>query len=205
MTQTAEISEVEFTTEDGILLSGDVAIPAHPRMAAIICHPHPQYGGNRYNNVVSALFKAFAGAEIAALRFDFRGQFDDGRGEALDAKAALDALTAAVPGVDVVATGYSFGGAIALGLDDVRIVAKVLVAPPLAVMGVSPGTDVPTLVLTPDHDQFSPPEKSGPIVAEWRSTIHESIAGADHFLAAGTAIVTARALTFLGSIPLSSR
>ena len=171
-------------------------------MAAIICHPHPQYGGNRFNNVVTALFSALPPADVAALRFDFRAEFSGGAGERLDALAAIDDVAAAVPGVPIVALGYSFGAIIALGLDDARVTALGLVAPPLAMTpDVTPPT-VPTLVLVPAHDQFSPPSATEPIIADWRSRTSapvdlEVVEMADHFLAGRTAYVAESTTTWI--------
>jgi alpha/beta superfamily hydrolase len=183
----ASVQHREFTAADGARLVGDLALPVTPRMAAIICHPHPQYGGDRFNNVVTALFSALPPADIAALRFDFRDEFSGGAGERLDALAAIDDIAVAVPGVPIVALGYSFGAIIALGLDDERITALGLVAPPLAMTpDIAPPT-VPTLVLVPAHDQFSPPSVSVPIVAGWAASTsvpieHRTIEMADHSL-----------------------
>ena len=188
---------VQFTTSDDVTLNGDMSIPDAPRAAAIICHPHPQHGGNRQNNVVQALFDALPGAGIAALRFDFRAAFDHGRGERLDATTAVDFVSAEVPGVPLFAVGYSFGAAIVLGLDDERLAAKVLVAAPLAAMDVSRGMDVATLILTPAHDQFSSPEATDAIISEWPQTTHETIASADHFLVGRTAHIAEHTLKFL--------
>ncbi len=127
MTQT-ETQPVQFTTSDGVTIDGDLRVPESSRAAAIICHPHPQYGGNRHNNVVQALFDALPTAGVAALRFDFRAEYDDGRGEGLDATAALDYRSSAVPAVALAATGYSFGAMIVLELNDTRVAAKVLAA-----------------------------------------------------------------------------
>ena len=44
-----------------------------PQIGAILCHPHPLYGGEMRNNVVSALADTFQKAGIATLRFNFRG------------------------------------------------------------------------------------------------------------------------------------
>ncbi len=177
---------VEFETSDGVELVGDIAVPDAATSAAIVCHPHPQYGGNRFNNVVTALFDALPDAGIAALRFDFRAEFSGGPGERLDALAALDLLAVEVPGIPLVALGYSFGALVALGLDDDRVTALGLVAPPLAMV---PGVDTPrvrTLVLTPAHDQFSPPAATEPIVAGWASCEHRVIEMADHSLVGHT-------------------
>jgi alpha/beta superfamily hydrolase len=196
MTQT-ETQTVQFTTSDGVTIDGDLRVPESSRAAAIICHPHPQYGGDRHNNVVQALFDALPAAGVAALRFDFRAEYDDGRGEGLDATAALDYLASAVPGVLLAATGYSFGAMIALGLDDTRVAAKVLAAPPLAAMPVKRGMDVATLVLTPAHDQFSAPDATEAIISDWPQTTHETIASADHFLVGRTAYIAERTVEFL--------
>ena len=192
----------EFTAADGTRLVGDLAVPDTPRMAAIICHPHPQYGGDRFNNVVTALFSALPPADIAALRFDFRDEFSGGPGERLDALAAIDDIAAAVPGVPIVALGYSFGAIIALRLDDARVAALGLVAPPLAMTpDVAPPT-VPTLVLVPAHDQFSPPSASEPIVAGWATDSaepieHRTIEMADHSLVGHTGAVADQVTAWL--------
>lgn len=190
---------VRFSTSDGVDIVGDLDVPARPRGSAIVCHPHPQYGGNRFNTVVQALFDTLPTGGIATLRFDFRSEFDNGRGEALDAVAALDHLASVVADLPAFVTGYSFGAAIALGLDDQRIAAKVLIAPPLAAMPVERGIDVDTLILTPAHDQFSPPDATEAIISEWPHTTHETIASADHFLNGHTATVAERTLEFLTS------
>jgi alpha/beta superfamily hydrolase len=194
MTQT-----VQFITSDGVTIDGDLSVPTAPRAAAIICHPHPQHGGDRQNNVVRALFDALPDAGIAALRFDFRAEFGHGRGELLDAMAAIEFIAAAVPDVPLFATGYSFGAAIVLRLDDARLATKVLVAPPLAAMDAERGMNVNTLILTPAHDQFSAPAATEAIISEWPQTTHETIASADHFLVGRTAHVAERTLEYLSS------
>jgi uncharacterized protein len=210
MTETA-VEHLQLMTVDGVALQADLAVPAAAHAAAIICHPHPQYGGNRHNNVVQALFDALPTAGVAALRFDFRADFDDGRGEQLDAMAALNALEVRLPGLALIATGYSFGAAIVSALDDVRITTKVLVAPPLASMPTDRGPtdrgprvrgmDVPTLVLTPAHDQFSAPDATEAIISDWPQTTHETIASTDHFLNGRTALVAERAVAFITRTP----
>ena len=179
-----------------------MAVPATVRAGAVVCHPHPQYGGDRFDNVVAALYGSWPALGIATLRFDFRPEFSDGIGERLDASAALDELEGRVGKVPVVMAGYSFGAWVAAGLTDDRITAIVLVAPPLAVMPPVPGPSVPTLVLTPEHDQFSPPAGSAPIIAEWnaQSTTpidHQVVSMADHFLVGHTAAIATRTTTWL--------
>jgi alpha/beta superfamily hydrolase len=193
---------LHFDTPDGVDLVGDLALPATPTLAAIVCHPHPQYGGNRFNNVVTALHEALPGADVAALRFDFRSEFSGGPGERVDAIAALDVLAREVPGVPLVALGYSFGAMIALGLDDDRVTALGLVAPPLAMAPDAGAPRVRTLVLTPAHDQFSPPSASAPIVSRWGPIAdHRTIEMADHSLVGHTATVADQIVRWLRPPP----
>ena len=86
------------------------------RALALICHPHPQFGGTMDNKVVQTLAKAFAELGFATMRFNFRGVgnsagvFDDGIGETEDAAAALAWAKAQLPAsTPLVAAGFSFG------------------------------------------------------------------------------------------------
>lgn len=105
--------------------SGDITLEAvldtpagsGPFPGVVVCHPHPQYGGDLHNNVVLAAVRGLGGRGIASLRFNFRGVGASGgshtRGERErdDVRAALDAL-AARPEIDparVGLAGYSFG------------------------------------------------------------------------------------------------
>ena len=193
---------MHFTASDGVDLVGDIAVPDAPAAAAIVCHPHPQYGGDRYNNVVTALFDALSEAGVAAFRFDFRAEFAGGRGERLDAIAALDVLATELPGIPLVALGYSFGALVALTLADDRVTALGLVAPPLVMMHDVDAPRVRTLVLTPAHDQFSSPAVTEPIVAGWGPIAeHRTIESADHSLVGRTATVADQIVRWLASPP----
>jgi uncharacterized protein len=195
---------VRFTASDGTTLVGDLALPSSPRAAVVLLHPHPQYGGDRHNAVIAALHTAFPAAGMASLRFDFRADFGGGAGEQLDALAALDHVTAEIPGVPVAVVGYSFGAWIALGLQHDGLAAVVAIAPPLAVMPATPAPQRPTLVITPAHDQFSPPEQNRPVVERWHSAggplvEHSVVEMADHFLAGSTAAVAQQATAWIAA------
>ena len=68
-----DVSVVEFESADGTRLEGDLLVPADARGSAVVCPPHPLYGGSRQDAVVGALSRAFVGAGLRVLRFDFRG------------------------------------------------------------------------------------------------------------------------------------
>lgn len=84
----------------------------------LICHPHPQYGGNMHNNVVSAVFNKLIRNDIPSLRFNFRavgqstGTFSNGEGELTDVKACIDFLIKEKKHEKLVVCGYSYGAAI---------------------------------------------------------------------------------------------
>ena len=90
---------------------------AAPRGLAVLCHPHPQFGGTLDNKVVQTLARAFVQLGYTSLRFNFRGigasqgAWDEGRGEIDDALAVI--ATQRAPGQVLVLGGFSFGGYVA--------------------------------------------------------------------------------------------
>jgi alpha/beta superfamily hydrolase len=86
-----------------------------PRMAAVVCHPHPLFGGTLHNKVVYQSAKSLDALGLAVLRFNFRGAglsagvHDRGIGEQDDVRAALDFLGTEFPGVPLLLAGFSFG------------------------------------------------------------------------------------------------
>ena len=128
-----------------IVLEGVLELPnalGTPAGAAVICHPHPLYGGNMYNNVTSALKKGLLELGIACLRFNFRGtgqsegSHGDGVDELEDVRAALDYLVS-VNGIDahrILVAGYSFGCWVGLR-------AAAADSRPSRLIGISPPVD----------------------------------------------------------------
>lgn len=84
---------------------------------AIICHPHPLFGGTMDNKVVQTLARAFVQTGWTALRFNFRGigqskgRYDEGRGEAQDLRTLIAQL--APPQSALALAGFSFGSFVA--------------------------------------------------------------------------------------------
>jgi hypothetical protein len=105
-------------------------VPARdPVMAALVCHPHPLYGGTLHNKVVFHAARTLHRLGVPVLRFNFRGvglsegAHDNGRGEASDARAALDWLAQEFPGRPLLLAGFSFGAWVGLrvGCNDARV------------------------------------------------------------------------------------
>ena len=96
---------------------GQALSPAtsEPRLAAVVCHPHPLYGGTMHNKVVYRIARGLRRAGVVALRFNFRGVgLSEGQhahltGEIEDARAALDWLRARYPALPFALAGFSFG------------------------------------------------------------------------------------------------
>ena len=91
-----------------------------PAFAALICHPHPLFGGTMHNKVVFQVAKSIDALGAPVLRFNFRGAglsdgvHDRGIGERDDVRAALRLLIAEFPGVPLLVAGFSFGSVVGL-------------------------------------------------------------------------------------------
>src|SRR5918992_1293611 len=103
---------------------------AGARGAALVLHPHPLHGGTMHNKVVFRTARALNDAGLVTLRVNFRGTgqstgaHDSARGgEQEDARAALDHLAGAYPGLPVFLAGFSFGARVGLevGTRDGRV------------------------------------------------------------------------------------
>lgn len=108
---------------------------------AIVCHPHPLFGGTLQNKVAYRVARGLRTAGIPVLRFNFRGvgrsqgEHDDGVGEADDLRAAMGWLAEHRPGRPLLLAGYSFGAHVAsrVFVEDPRALALIAVAPALRV------------------------------------------------------------------------
>lgn len=141
--------------------------------AALVCHPHPVYGGTLHNKVVFHAMKALNGFGFPALRFNFRGaglshgEHDYGQGEIEDVRTALDWLDREFR-LPTVFAGFSFGAAVGLRAvcHDERVVAAVgLGLPVQPVEGRTYDLSClssyakPKLFVSGSRDQFGPRTK----------------------------------------------
>jgi alpha/beta superfamily hydrolase len=107
--------------------------------AALVCHPHPVFGGTLHNKVVFHAMKALNGFGFPVLRFNFRGAglseglHDHGNGEAEDVRAALDWLEREYT-LPIIFAGFSFGAAVGLRVacPDDRVKAIIGLGTPIA-------------------------------------------------------------------------
>jgi uncharacterized protein len=142
-----------------------------PRGLAVVCHPHPQFGGTMDNKVVQTLARALLQLGWHSVRFNFRGigasegAWDGGRGEVDDALAVIAAYRGiaeaqAALALPLVLAGFSFGGYVAAEAarrlpEGAKATRLVLVAPSTQKERVPP---VPsdTLVIHGDADDVVP-------------------------------------------------
>ncbi|HYM05375.1 MAG TPA: alpha/beta fold hydrolase [Terriglobales bacterium] len=169
---------------------------ADARYAAVVCHPHPLFGGTLHNKVVFHAMKALNGFGFPVLRFNFRGaglsqgEHDHGNGELDDVRAALNWVDQEFH-LPLVFAGFSFGAAVGLraACPDERVKAAIGLGLP-----VSPIDDrtydfsflqscaKPKLFVSGDRDQFGSPaqlEKLVAAVPDPKKLV--LIAGGDHF------------------------
>jgi alpha/beta superfamily hydrolase len=164
--------------------------------AALVCHPHPLYGGTLHNKVVFHAMKALNSFGFSVLRFNFRGtglsqgEHNHGAGEADDVRAALDWLDGEFH-LPIIFAGFSFGAAVGsrAACADPRVKAVIALGLPVAPLdertydfGFLQSCDKPKLFISGGRDQFGPRAALEKLVA----TLSEPkkliiVEGADHF------------------------
>lgn len=178
--------------------------------AAIICHPHPLYGGSMDNNVVSVLQAVLEEWGWGTLRFNFRGvggsggRHEEGLGEVDDVLGVAAYLAAR--GVKTIhLAAYSYGVWIGLGAirKGLRAASALLISPPLDFLDFSGLRlpDVPCLITAGDRDSFC---ATGSLkswlalqtVESDRLNVH-ILVGCDHFYWNHDELLSARVREFL--------
>jgi len=169
--------------------------------AALVCHPHPLFGGTLHNKVVFHTMKALNSFGFPVLRFNFRGtglsqgEHDRGGGEVEDVRTALDWLDSEFRR-PLIFAGFSFGAAVGLraACADPRVCAAIGAGVP--VVPVAADTEEPRvytyeflrectkpkLFVSGARDQFGPRAKLETLVASLTDPKKlVLIEGGDHF------------------------
>ena len=161
------------------------------RAIAVVCHPHPLFGGTMRNKVVHMTARALQEGGLATLRFNFRGvgasagTFDDGRGETDDALAACDYALGRWPGAALTLAGFSFGSFVAFKVASLRPAVRLYtIAPPVRRFDFDqhPVPHVPWTVIQGDRDELVEHDA----VVAWAGAARPAptlvtISGAEHF------------------------
>jgi hypothetical protein len=138
--------------------------------AALVCHPHPMFGGTLHNKVVFHAMKALNSFGFPVLRFNFRGaglshgEHDSGIGEQDDVRTALDWIDHEFH-LPLIFAGFSFGAAVGLQVacTDDRVKATIGLGVPVQpfddrtydLSGLRTCTK-PKLFVSGSRDQFGP-------------------------------------------------
>lgn len=108
--------------------AGDIEILTTPQdetraqlknATAIICHPHPLFGGTMHNKVVTTLARVFRDVGLRSVRFNFRGVgkssglHDEGRAEVDDLITIVNWVKQVFPNDPIWLAGFSFGAYVA--------------------------------------------------------------------------------------------
>jgi uncharacterized protein len=168
--------------------------------AAVVCHPHPAFGGRMHTPLVVDLAEAFGAAGWSTLRFNFRG-LDGSGGSPTGGLAEHDDVAAAVAwardngAAEVALVGYSFGAlmaarAIAAGTSVTSLAA---VGFPTTILGQDRervgellralDRRLPWLFVSGDADQFSEIDRLSGWVAERPWARLDVLPGRGHFFA----------------------
>jgi uncharacterized protein len=167
---------------------------ARPPLAAVVCHPHPLFGGTMHNKVVYQAAKSLDARGIPVLRFNFRGAglsagvHDRGQGEKDDVRAALDFLGGEFPGVPILLAGFSFGAWVGLrvGCEHPRVSHLIGLGLPVNSTDFSflRQCSKPKLFVHGSNDEFGAIAKVKALVPTLPSENHIVVVeGVDHFFA----------------------
>ncbi|MBV1877869.1 MAG: alpha/beta hydrolase [Pseudomonadales bacterium] len=205
----------------------DAAVIAaeQPQAIAVLCHPHPQYGGSMQDNVVSLLSRSFVSNGISGLRFNFRGvggsagHYGDGVGEVEDILAVLSWCSINYPAAKLYLCGYSFGAMMVLKslpriaeLEVRALQAVILVAPPVQMMSEQVKITCPLLVLVGAEDKIVDSEAVLATLSSSASSAAQSeqqekalvdvkiLPGADHFFAGQDAVLLGHMADFIQNV-----
>ncbi len=185
-----------FIPSNGIQLEGLLSVQEASSFkgGVVLCHPHPQYGGDMDHPVITTAAETAFEEGLSTLRFNFRGvgesegSYGEGVGEREDVKAAADYLCSRAKGNHffLILVGYSFGAwaGFPIAIQDERFEGMVAVAPPLQIydFGFLKGCKKKKLFIAGDRDLFCPRS----LLDEWYMQVEEPkslavVQGADHF------------------------
>jgi alpha/beta superfamily hydrolase len=183
-----------------------------PRMAVVLCHPHPLFGGTFHNKVVYRMARGMRRSGLVVLRFNFRGvgrsqgEHAHLEGEIEDARAALGWLRERYPELPFALAGFSFGARVITRLGCAMEGASFLMAAgyptrhgPSGYLDTCP---VPKIFIQSTHDQYGPRAElerdfagfSDPKELVW-------IEASDHFFAGGLEELEEAAFRLAAQVP----
>jgi uncharacterized protein len=162
-----------------------------PAAVAVVCHPLPTGGGTLHNKVVFRAARGLENANVATLRFNFRGvgtsggKFDNGDGEQDDVTAAIEWVKRKHPDKKLFVGGFSFGAWVAtrVACERTDVDAMFLIGTPINKYDFSylQHCERPMLFVHGTQDEHGDAAKLDKLVQAIRNAESVTVTGADHF------------------------
>jgi uncharacterized protein len=162
-----------------------------PAGVAVVTHPLTTEGGTLHNKVVFRAARGLEAANVATLRFNFRGagtsggRFDAGEGEQEDVTAAIEWVKKKVPGRKLFVGGFSFGSWVAsrVACELPEVDAIFLLGTPVNKydFGYLRHCEKPMLFIHGTQDEHGDVAKVEKLVQTVRNAEIVIVTGADHF------------------------
>ena len=162
-----------------------------PAGIAVICHPHPLGGGTLHNKVVFRAARGLENANVATLRFNFRGvgtsggKHEEGEGEQEDVAAAIEWAKRTHAGKKLIVGGFSFGAWVAtrVACEMPEVDAMFMIGTPVNKydFGYLRQCERPVLFLHGTEDEYGDVAKLEQLVQQMRNAETIIVTGADHF------------------------
>jgi alpha/beta superfamily hydrolase len=162
-----------------------------PAGVAVVCHPLTTGGGTLHNKVVFRAARGLENANVATLRFNFRGagtsggKFEGGEGEQEDVAAAIEWVRRKHPGKKLFVGGFSFGSWVAtrVACEIPEVDALFLIGTPVNKydFGYLRHCEKPMLFLHGTQDEHGDVGKLEKVVQHVRNAESVVVTGADHF------------------------
>jgi alpha/beta superfamily hydrolase len=162
-----------------------------PAGVAVVCHPHPLGGGTLHNKVVFRAARGLEAANVATLRFNFRGvgtsggKHDAGEGELDDVTAAIEWVKRKHPGLKLFVGGFSFGAWVSsrVACERADVDALFLIGTPVNKydFGYLRHCEKPMLFVHGTQDEHGDVAKLEKLIPNVRNAESVIITGADHF------------------------
>jgi alpha/beta superfamily hydrolase len=186
------VGDIEVLIDEPVFNTPDENLAV--KCVAVVCHPHPLFGGTMTNKVAHTLARTFNDVGAVAVRFNFRGvgksagTHDDGQGETDDVIAMVQWAGSRWPNAEIWLAGFSFGAAMALraslrATPAQRVVRLVTVAPALRwLTQVTTAPTCPWLIVQGDQDELVDAQA----VKQWAASLPRApqiaiLPGAEHF------------------------
>ena len=185
-----------------------------PRLSAVVCHPHPLFGGTMHNKVVYRLARGLRRAGVVVLRFNFRGVGGSAgehahlEGEIEDARAALGWLRERYPALPYALAGFSFGSRVITRLGCEVPGASFLLAAGYPTRWGPPDyledCTAPKIFMQSTNDQYGPRAELEAMYERFAAPkeLHW-IEAADHFFAGGLEALEAQVKTSVEQLLLA--